>query len=143
LRVRVAESGPRFRRRSSQGFSLLEVLIATALMGLIMVVLMHLLSSGTRAQEATRRNTQATLLAESVLEEYCAGKTLEAGTFQGREGRFGFTVQVLPQYEVGELGSARMLRCSLIQVTVNWREYGRAKFLKLETMRAVTLKKGL
>jgi prepilin-type N-terminal cleavage/methylation domain-containing protein len=143
LRVNVSESRPPLQGGSSQGFSLLEVLVATALMGLIMVVLMQGLSSATRAQEASRRNTQAILVAEKVLAEYCGGKTLEAGSYQGREGPFGFTVTIAPQYEVGELGSPQMLRCSLIQVTVTWREFGRAKSLKLETMRAVTQHKGL
>ena len=50
----------------SEGFSLLEVLVATALMGLVLVVLLQVLTSALRAQEASWSHTQALLTAEKM-----------------------------------------------------------------------------
>jgi general secretion pathway protein I len=116
------------------GFSLLEVLVATTLMGLMLVVIMQVLTSALRAQEASRSNTQAVLAAEKVLEEF-SEKDLARGTFQGREGRFDYQVRLEPQFQVPIPGQNKRLVCSLLQVMVSWEEQGRAKSLELQTLR--------
>ena len=123
------------------GFSLLEVLVATALMGLVMVVLLQVLGSTLKAQEASRRNTQALLVAESLLQECCASRVMENRTFQGQTGRYDYQVLITPQFEVADAMGSKAFRCALIKVTVSWREMGRTKSLHLETMRSVALKR--
>jgi prepilin-type N-terminal cleavage/methylation domain-containing protein len=121
----------------SEGFSLLEVLVATAIMGLVLVVLLQLLTSTLRAQGASWNHAEALLVAEKVLQENCEINSLAAGTYQGRAGQFDYVVQVTPQYELDHLLVDKRVLCSLIQVTLTWRDRGRSKALELQTVRTV------
>jgi len=128
------------RSSSSDGFSLLEVLVATTIMGLVMVVLLQVLTSALRAQEASWGNTQAVLVAEKVLQENCEINTLVRGTYQGRDGRYAYVVKIIPQYELANPFANKRVLCSLIQVTLTWQEWGRPKTLDLQTIRTATQK---
>jgi prepilin-type N-terminal cleavage/methylation domain-containing protein len=121
--------------QGSEGFSLLEVLVATAIMGLVLVVLLQILTSALRAQDAAWNHTQALLTAEKVLQENCEINTLAVGTYQGRDGRYDYVVRVTPQYELANILSDKRVLCSLIQVTLKWQERGRTKALELQTVR--------
>jgi len=128
------------RPSRAEGFSLLEVLVATVIMGMVMVVLLQVLTSALRAQGASWSHTQAVLVAEKILQENCEINTLERGTSQGRDGRYDYVVKVTPQYELGDPFADKRILCSLIQVTVTWQEWGRHKTLELQTLRTVALK---
>jgi prepilin-type N-terminal cleavage/methylation domain-containing protein len=119
----------------SEGFSLLEVLVATTIMGMVLVVLLQVLTSAIQAQESSWGNTQALLVAEKILQENCQVNTLKEGIYQGRDGRFNYIVKVTPQYELSTPFANKRVLCSLIQVTVNWQERGRRKTLGMETLR--------
>jgi prepilin-type N-terminal cleavage/methylation domain-containing protein len=126
----------------AEGFSLLEVLVATAIMGLVMVVLLQVLTSALRAQEASWGHTQAVLVAEKILQENCEINSLKAGTYQGRDGRYDYVVRVTPQETfAGPVADQRSL-CSMIQVTLTWQEWGRRKTMELHTLR-IAAGKGL
>jgi general secretion pathway protein I len=127
--------GPEKPALGAEGFSLLEVLVASALMGLVLVVLLQVLTSAIRAQEACWGNTQALLVAEKVLQENCQINTLTGGTYQGRDGRYDYVVQITPQYELAGPFAERRVICSKVQVTVAWQERGQQKTLELETLR--------
>jgi prepilin-type N-terminal cleavage/methylation domain-containing protein len=129
---------PATRSRGAEGFSLLEVLVATTIMGLVLVVLLQVLTSALRAQEASWGHTQAVLVAEKVLQENCEINTLAAGTYQGRDGRYDYVVRVVPQYELSDPITGRRILCSLLQVTMTWREWGRKKTLELQTVRTAS-----
>ncbi|MFZ5447269.1 MAG: prepilin-type N-terminal cleavage/methylation domain-containing protein [Thermodesulfobacteriota bacterium] len=120
---------------SAEGFSLLEVLVATALMGLVLVVLLQVLTSTIRVQESDWTHTRALMVAEKVLQENCGLNKLTEGTYQGREGRFDYRVHIVPQYQISsEMDTAHFI-CSTIQVTVFWKERGVDKSLALTTVR--------
>ncbi len=122
-------------QRKADGFSLLEVLVATALMGLVLVVLLQVLTTALRSQETAWRRTQAVLVAGKILEENCQINTLKAGTYQGREGQYDYVVRISPQQEWSDSLSRRRLLCSLVQVTLTWQERGAKKSLELQTLR--------
>jgi prepilin-type N-terminal cleavage/methylation domain-containing protein len=124
-----------------QGFSLLEVLVATTVMGLVLVVLLQVLTGAMRAQETTMEHARALQVAERVLQESCNAKNLSASPRQGETGRFNYKVIVTPQYEFSDRTLDRLVRCSLIQVTVSWQERGRDLSLSLETMRTAAQRK--
>ena len=126
---------PAARPGGSDGFSLLEVLVATTLMGLVLVVLLQVLTSALRSREAAFRHTQAALVAEKILAENCQINTLRAGTYQGREAQYDYQVRISPQYEWVNGVANRRILCSLIQVTVAWQERGARKTLELQTLR--------
>jgi general secretion pathway protein I len=123
------------QRRGAEGFSLLEVLVATTLMGLVLVVLLQVLTASLRCQETCWGHTQALLVAEKVLQENCELTDLAAGTYQGRDGRFDYRVLVAPQYEFADPMIDKPMRCAIIKVTVTWQERGRPVVLNLETVR--------
>lgn len=131
----------RRREREVDGFSLLEVLVATTLMGVLLVVLLQVLTSALRAQETSLDHIQALLVAEKVLQENCEAQALAAATYQGRDGKFNYLVQVSPQFEVSNPHINQLVRCSLIQVTVSWRQRDQAKSLALQTIRTAVQKK--
>ena len=131
---------PAPRPRGSEGFSLLEVLVATAIMGMVLVVLLQVLTSALRAQKASWGHTQAVLVAEKILQENCEISTLARGISQGVEGRYDYVVKVTPQYELADPFADKRILCSLIQVTLTWQEWGRHKTLELQTIRTVAQK---
>jgi Tfp pilus assembly protein PilV len=132
------------RRRcpgGSEGFILLEVLVATVLMGVVLVALLQVLTSAIWAQEASLGHMQALLVAEKVLQENCDVSSLAAATYQGRDGDFNYLVRITPQYELANPQLNHLVMCSLIQVTVSWQERGHTKSLALETVRTMVQKK--
>jgi prepilin-type N-terminal cleavage/methylation domain-containing protein len=141
LLVGKPAKGPKKPALGAEGFSLLEVLVASALMGLVLVVLLQVLTSAIRAQEASWGHTQALLVAEKILQENCQINTLTGGTYQGQDGRYDYVVHITPQYELGGTLADRRIICSMVQVTVAWQERGQRKTLELETLRTDAQKK--
>jgi prepilin-type N-terminal cleavage/methylation domain-containing protein len=123
---------------AAQGFSLLEVLVATALLGMAIIGVMQMLGAGLRAQDTSWRRTSALAEAENVLQRYSLEERLVPGTYQGDKGQHTYKVVITPQLEIADAGLPKRLVCYLIQVTVFWSEMGRTKSLVLETMRTAT-----
>jgi Tfp pilus assembly protein PilV len=119
----------------SGGFGLLEVLVATALMGLMLVVLLQVLTAALRSQETSFQRTRAALVADKILAENCRINTLKAGTYQGRDAGYDYLVRISPQEEWVNGVSHRAILCSLVEVTLTWQERGARKTLKLATLR--------
>jgi prepilin-type N-terminal cleavage/methylation domain-containing protein len=128
------------QREKAAGFTLLEVMVAATLMGLVLVIILQVLTSTLRAQEASRRNTQAVLAAQKVLEEI-SDKELSQGVFQGKEGDFAYEVSLVPQFQVPYPGQNKQVVCSLVKLTVFWEEHGKTKSLELQTMRTTVQKR--
>jgi prepilin-type N-terminal cleavage/methylation domain-containing protein len=128
-------------RTGNEGFSLLEVLIATALVGLLLVVLLQILSTIFKTEEGIWKTSQALILAEKVLQENCELSGLAAGVFEGRKDDFEYLVKITPQYEVSSPMGELHISCSLIQVAVSWRGWHQKKMLVLETVRTAATKK--
>jgi prepilin-type N-terminal cleavage/methylation domain-containing protein len=126
---------------ASQGFSLMEVLVATALMGMILVVILQVLTGAMQAQETSLGHARALLLAEKVLQEGCNTKGLTASQYEGQDGPYSYQVRITPQYEVATPAVMdRLVRCSLFQVTVTWPERGGKRSVSLETIRTASEK---
>jgi prepilin-type N-terminal cleavage/methylation domain-containing protein len=130
----------RRKREAAAGFTLLEVLVAATLMGLVLVIILQVLTTALRAQEASRSNTQAVLTAQKVLEEF-SDKELAQGSFQGKEGSFAYEVSLTPQFQVPFPGQNKQLVCSLLKVTISWEERGKVKHLDLQTLRTTLQKR--
>jgi len=130
-----------FRPSACQGFSLLEVLVATTLMGLVLVVLLQVLTGAMRAQEMTLEHARALQVAERALQESCTAMNLAAAQYQGQSGPYNYLVKVTPQYEVADQTLDRLVKCSLIQVTVSWQERGSNRSVSLETIRTAVQRK--
>ena len=84
-----------------QGFSLLEVLVAMAVLALSLGVLYQAMGNGLRNLGNAGDWGRAMILAESQLNEAAARRPLQAGRESGRQGPFRWTVEV-SQYEPPE-----------------------------------------
>lgn len=122
-----------------QGFTLLEVLVATALMGLVLVVLLQVLTGAMWAQETSLTHAGALQTADKVLQECCNTGDLSPRVYSGQDGRYSYQVRLTQQYELTLPATLdRRVRCSLLQVTVSWEERGRSRSVSLETMRTAS-----
>jgi len=68
------------------GFTLLEVLVAFAILAISMAAFMHLFSGGLDRIDSSRRHAMASLIARSVLERVGPEFPLAAGEFAGDGG---------------------------------------------------------
>jgi general secretion pathway protein I len=82
-RTRYFLAGDRAPLRSEKGFTLLEVIIALAILGIGLTVIMELFSGGLRLGRVSQEYTKAMNFASLKLEEMAAQKTMEAGEDEG------------------------------------------------------------
>ncbi len=127
---------------SSAGFSLLEVIVATALMGMAVVGLLSLtsqsLSNAARVQEYDR----AAMLARSQMNQLLAIDPLPLDT--KLEGRFedfsgpasGWEALITPLEREGDLPLGRSL-LTRIDLLIWWEADGRRKTVSLESYRRI------
>jgi hypothetical protein len=127
-------------RGEAPGFGLLEVLVATALMSLVLVMLLKVLAAGVRLRQGATHRTQALLVAEKLCHDYSRPGVLKAGRYRGVEGPYNYVVVVEPQYEVvNEILKAPVV-CYSVDVAISWREFGQARSLSLQTIKTVSRK---
>jgi general secretion pathway protein I len=82
--------------RSARGFTLLEVLLAFALLAAAMGLLIGMLSGGLRQVAEAERETEATLHAQSMLDALGTLETLKPGQREGEfaDGRYRWTLTI-------------------------------------------------
>jgi general secretion pathway protein I len=117
----------------SRGFTLLEVLVALALLGLAIVTLMQLSSQGLRLLRLSDDYQQAVLVADRVAR---ATDILREGVVGGGEGRFLWErrVALVPVAEELTPGAGPRPRLYALSVAVRW---GSNRALELASLRAV------
>jgi len=125
------------RRSQPAGFTLLEVLVAMAILAVAVTAVMQLFGQGLRLARASGEHLTATLLASQKLTEV-AQASLEPGERQGIEGtyRWQATVRSVPEFQPVELPEGFRPTGQLVQVAVRV-EWGRGRVVELTTLRAV------
>ena len=118
-------------RRTARGFTLLEVLVAFALLAMALTLLLGTLSGAARHVGEADRRTRAVLLAQSLMAGLGVEEPLQEGTREGRweEGDYRWTLQVEPYAEPRAdavsvppspaVGEPRLLD---VQLQVRWSE---------------------
>ncbi len=88
-------------KRRARGFTLLEVIIAFALLGLALTLLLGSLSGGAKQVREAELRTRAVLHAQSLLAEAGVASPLQVGSQQGdwEQGRYHWELQVQPWVE--------------------------------------------
>lgn len=88
-------------KRQARGFTLLEVIVAFALLGLALTLLLGSLSGGARQVREAELRTRAVLHAQSLLAAAGVEAPLQAGSQQGEweQGRYQWQLQVQPWVE--------------------------------------------
>jgi general secretion pathway protein I len=126
---------------SDRGFTLLEVVVAMAIVGLGVVTLLEIFSSGLQLGARSRDRTEAVAYGRQVMDQFLARRTLVEGTEHGAIGennRWQLQVQPIRPVEVLTLGNDWELKEIALEIFVP--ESGRDRRVKLRTLRLV--KKG-
>jgi general secretion pathway protein I len=128
---------------STAGFTLIEVVVAMAILGVALTVIIELFSGGLRLARTSAEYTKAINYARMKMEEIAVKQKMEEGT---QEGEFDHTfrwqvetkkVDVLPI----EKGIDFTPPTELFQVKVNvlWKSGSRERSTRLETYRTIKL----
>ena len=121
------------------GFTLLEVLVAFAVMSVVLAPLLEGGVTGVHAVETAGLTEQAVSIARSQLSSFDAAPSHAAADLQGDEGRYHWRLQVAPllTIPVQSAGARRSAPTTLyhIAVTVSWQAGGRRSSVRLATDR--------
>lgn len=115
-------------RSGQRGFTLIEVIIAFALLALALTLLLGSLSGAARQVRNANDAGRAALHAQSLLAQVGVGRALQAGTTDGEweNGRYRWQLQVAPFVDrmrppspVADPGAPRLMQ---LQLDVRWGE---------------------
>ena len=130
--------------RRQRGFSLLEVMVAFAILAISLGVLMQIFSRASRATHVAAQYSRAASLAESRLEAVGSAIPLEEGTVSGEpENGYAWEVAIVPVDAAELTGSAggdalgfqSPVQPYRVVATTIWEDGGKARRLTLSTLR--------
>lgn len=110
----------------ARGFTLIEVIIAFALLALALTLLLGSLSGAARQVRAADDAGRAALHAQSLLAQVGVGETLQAGREEGEfeEGRYRWTLDIAPYVDPSQraspLANPSAPRLLQLQLAVRW-----------------------
>jgi general secretion pathway protein I len=120
-----------------RGFSLLEVLVAFAILGVSLGVLLQVFAGGLRNTAIAEEYTQATLYAESILAALGRETPLSPAVTEGRiNEKFQWRSTVTP-YAEEDLAEVPGVVPYRLAVEVFWRGPLQARSVMLQTLRLV------
>ena len=130
------------RARTQAGYTLIEIIVAFAILALGLTLLLGTLSGATRQVRQAGDAGRAALHAQSLLDEF--GELPQPGTREGEleQGRYRWRLDVAPWDDPAprngprgpDPNAGRLLR---LQVQVAWGEGGAAQRLQLSSLRLV------
>lgn len=121
-----------------QGFSLLEIMVAFAILAGVLGVIYQVFSTGMRSVNVVSHYTEATRLAESLLEEYSATLSTadveQSGTSSDERYHWSVTTGA---FQVDELFEDVPQAYSAIEVAVrvSWSNGSKSREVNLKTLR--------
>ena len=123
----------RIKRSSQRGFSLLELLVAFAIMGIALGMLYRATGSSASNVGEIERVTQASELAESLLAMYDA---LPPGGWNeaGRSAGFAWSARSAP-YPTNAAANPAVPPLYQLALTVQWDDNGRRRSIDLTTLK--------
>ena len=127
----------RTARRGDQGFSLLEMLVAIAILGLCLGVLYQSTSGATRNVRADERYAYGVELARSLLANY--SRVPAAGVNEQGETQGEFRWQVASSPVEQRRGAPQRGSLHDIEITVSWKDGGRQRDVTLNSVVEVAL----
>lgn len=130
-------------RGSQRGYTLIEVIVAFAVLALALTLLLGTLSGGARQVRWSADAGRAALLAQSLLDQTGVGEVLQPGRRDGEleDGRYRWSLEVEPYVDRNrpppttvDAFAPQLLR---LQLTMTWGEGGPRERLQLSTLRLV------
>jgi len=126
-------------RGENQGFTLLEVLVAMAILGIGLIVIIELFSGGLRLGRTSEEYTKAVGYARMKLEEISLAKSLEEGIQEGefdREYRWQVEVKKVDLLPPGrETSYQPPVALYWVRIDVLWKSGTRERMTALESYR--------
>lgn len=122
-------------KKTSKGFSLLEVMVAVVILAFGLLAIMHLFPIGLRASKISQDTTVATFLAQQKMEKLRATKYTEiddtplSETFNSPFDDFTWTKYV-SEFESGEIDDGKL---SKVMIDVSYSPYGQGRRVRLVT----------
>ena len=126
--------------KGSGGFTLLEVVVAMAIVGLGVVTLLQIFSLGLRLGTKSTLETESMAYGRQVMDEVLTRPSIEAGAMQGTiqdRGRWQLGVQRLNEPE-RTLSLSSTWELKQVSVGVRLSESGRERVSELKTLRLVS-----
>ena len=128
--------------KAEKGFTLLEIMVALAILGIALTVILQQFSAGLRSVRISREYTAAVIHAREKMEECCLNQKLaekeETGEF---EDGYKWRVVVAPFKEEkkneGESTEFLLLTMYDIKSTVSWDGGGKSRQVELATVKVV------
>lgn len=130
--------------RTQGGYTLIEVVVAFALLALAMVLLLGTLSGAARQVRWSGDAGNAALHAQSLFDQLGVGEALQVGRREGdfEDGRYRWTLDVQPYADIAaagqpgvDPGAPQLLQLALL---VQWRDGGPRDQLAVRSLRLVT-----
>lgn len=132
------------RRAAQRGYTLIEVVVAFALLAFGLTLLLGSLTNATKQVRTSTDYGRAALHAQTLLDQAGVGEALVVGQRDGEleEGRYRWEMSVSPFRDASMarpqgqvLGAPQLLQLDL---TMTWGEGGPRKRLRLQSLRLVT-----
>ncbi len=121
---------------SQRGFTLIEVIIAFAIVALALSAVFQIFSTGLRGSVVTENYNIATLLAESKLAGIGIEEPLDTGDQSGTfENGFQWQTTVRPYDDGGSSFTPGAIQAFEVTVTVKWGGLNRERTVSLATLR--------
>ena len=117
-------------RRRQRGFTLIEVVVAFAILALSLGALYESFGGSLRRGSSARQQELAALRAESLLSEFRATNGLLPQQKSGRDEDLGFSWRITAKPYPAELSEHSHLSAESVEVEVRWREKGPAVTLR-------------
>ena len=112
-------------RKKEKGFTLIEVVAALVITGIVVTMVAQGFTNGTRAMSVSRDRTRAALIARNVMTDVETGLlSHDRGTARGPSDKEGYEVEV-------DSETTEHDRLYLVTVTVWWKEGERERSLSL------------
>lgn len=127
-------------RNIEKGFTLIEVMVAVAILAICLVAIMQLFSGGLRSSKMSKDYTRAVIYAKEKMEETLLKPASGSGDFSDNltRNKFRWEAEVSPYTEafLTGLGSEnKPLDLIKIKVKVLWTDNDKQKFIELTTLK--------
>jgi general secretion pathway protein I len=131
-------------RKAQRGYTLIEVVVAFALLAFAMTMLLGSLTNATKQVRVSNDFGRAALHAQTLLDQAGVGEALTVGQREGQfeDGRYRWNMQVMPFRDPAAppgqgqvLGAPQLLQ---LELTMQWGKGGPRETLRLQSLRLVT-----